>query len=84
MGHPSPHFALACHDSLLVPRLRIWSPPSLQDFLICLTGTGLLSYIRPVDGGVMPLASMKCARIVLFVRSVCDNLRRAQVFNTPV
>jgi hypothetical protein len=32
----------------------------------------------------MPLASMKCARIVLIVRSVYDNLRRAQVFDTPV
>jgi hypothetical protein len=27
---------------------HIWSPPVLQDFVWAVTGTGLLSYIRPV------------------------------------
>jgi len=28
---------------------HIWSPPDLQDSVLTITGTGLLSYIRPVD-----------------------------------
>jgi len=27
---------------------HIWSPPDLQDSVLAITGTGLLSYIRPV------------------------------------
>jgi len=49
-----------------------------------MTGTGLLPYIRPVVGGVMPLASMKCARIVLIDKAVLINRRTYQVFDTPV
>ncbi len=33
---------------------RIWSPPILQDFVSPMTGTGLLSYIRPVMRDTSP------------------------------
>jgi len=66
------------------PLSRIWSPPILQVFVLSMTGTGLLPYIRPVDGDVMPLASMKCARIVLIDRAVFADPGDYQVFDTPV
>jgi hypothetical protein len=63
---------------------RIWSPPVLQGFVSWMIGTGLLPYIRPVNGGVIPLASMKCARIVLIGRAVLADHGDYQVFDTPV
>ena len=42
----------AGQDSMMGASLRsfthIWSPPDLQDSVLAITGTGLLSYIRPV------------------------------------
>ena len=32
----------------------IWSPPVLQAFVSLMAGTGLLPYIRPVNGDVIP------------------------------
>ena len=63
---------------------RIWSPPVLQGFVSWMIGTGLLPYIRPVNGGVIPLASMKCARIVLIGGAVLADHGDYQVFDTPV
>ena len=64
---------------------HIWSPPVLQRLCVLVTGTGLLPYIRPVDEGIKPLASMKFARIVLINLPACKSGRGAyQVFDTPV
>ena len=52
---------------------HIWSPPDLQDSVLAITGTGLLSYIRPVGEEFWnPLASMNYARIVLIILSALD------------
>ena len=34
--------------------IRIWPPPVLEGLVLSVTGTGLLSYIRPVDEGRRP------------------------------
>jgi hypothetical protein len=50
-----------------------------------MTGTGLLSYMRPVDEVAnAPLALMKYARIVLIGLVAFASLRIYQVFDTPV
>ena len=56
---------------------HIGSPPILKDFVSWVTETGLLAYIRPVDGVVMPQCSMKCARIVLIDRAALSDLGEA-------
>ena len=37
---------------------RIWSPPTLQDTVYTLTGTGLRPHIRPISEEITPLTSM--------------------------
>lgn len=65
--------------------IRIWSPPVLQGVVLTMTGTGLLSYMRPVDEvPIAPLALMKYARIVLIGLVAFSSLRIYQVFDTPV
>jgi hypothetical protein len=50
-----------------------------------MTGTGLLSYMRPVDEVMnAPLTLMKYARIVLIGLVAFASLRIYQVFDTPV
>jgi hypothetical protein len=69
----------------LLSYIRIWSPPFLQGAVLSMTGTGLRSYMRPVDEALMaPLASMKSARIVLIGLVALVSLRIYQVFDTPV
>ena len=72
-------------ENRLLGYIRIWSPPVLQDAVLTMTGTGLLSYMRPVDEMLeAPLALMKCARIVLIGLVAFFSLRIYQVFDTPV
>jgi len=63
MGHPSPHFALACHDSLLVPR-----PP-------CVRVHGFFSVPGHTAADTMPT----CSRVILGSRSLttCSGPPRA-------